>query len=75
MASSGVGPFQNNKCEDKDSFEKWLSEQLKHYNADDEVFLPYIMSILEETESDDVLESLSDILEGLGLDDDCNNQG
>ena len=86
MASSEVGPAQNkvddeySLCEDKDSFRKWLSGQLQHYNADDEVFLPYIISILEEAEcsssqSDDVLDSLSDILEGLGLDEDCNNQG
>jgi len=65
--------------EDKDFFQKWLTGKLQHYNADDEIFLPYIMSLLEEaepssTESDDVLDSLSDILEGLGLDEDCDNQ-
>lgn len=85
MASSDVGSSQNKAwdqnsvCKDKDSFRKWLSGQLQYYNADDEVFLPYIMSILEEAEdsssqSDDVLDSLSDILEGLGLDEDCDNQ-
>jgi len=42
-------------------------------NADEEVFSPYILSILEEgeggTDESDVMESLADILEGLGLDD------
>ena len=86
MASSLEGQPQSNsnqQCtliEDKDFFRQWLSGKLKFYNADEEVFLPYITSILEEadtgtTESDEVLESLSDILEGLGLDDGGNNDG
>jgi len=84
MASSLEGQSESNsnqQCpliEDKDFFRQWLSGKLKFYNADEEVFLPYITSILEEadtgtTESDEVLESLSDILEGLGLDDGGNN--
>ena len=86
MASSLEGPTeintteQNTVKEDKDFFRQWLSGKLKYYNADEEVFLPYITSILEEAdadsaESDDVLESLSDILEGLGLDEGDNNDG
>ena len=86
MASSLEGQSESNsgqQCpliEDKDFFRQWLSGKLKFYNADEEVFLPYITSILEEadtgtTESDEVLESLSDILEGLGLDDGGNNDG
>lgn len=85
MASSVVGASHNiiaeqsSVNEDKDFFQKWLTDKLQQYNADDEVFLPYIMSILEEAEpssieSDDVLDSLSDILEGLGLDTDCKDQ-
>merc|ERR1712223_1959997 len=84
MASSLEGQPESNsngQCsvkEDKDFFRQWLSGKLKFYNADEEVFLPYITSILEETdvgstESDEVLESLSDILEGLGLDESGNN--
>ena len=80
MASSMAGSpghkvdDKHTAIEDKDFFRQWLSGKLKYYNADDEVFLPYIMSILEEaegssTQSDDVLESLSDMLEGLGLDE------
>lgn len=69
---------QSTVKEDKDFFQQWLSGKLKYYNADEEVFLPYITSILEEadtgsTQSDDVLESLSDILEGLGLNEGENN--
>ena len=86
MASSLEGLPESNsngQCsvkEDKDFFRQWLSGKLKFYNADEEVFLPYITSILEETdvgstESDEVLESLSDILEGLGLDESGNNDG
>ena len=71
---------QSTVKEDKDFFQQWLSGKLKYYNADEEVFLPYITSILEEadtgsTQSDDVLESLSDILEGLGLNEGENNDG
>ena len=67
--------------ESKGAFTTWLSGKLQQYNADDEVFLPYILSILEEAEcsssqsDSDILDSLSDILEGLGLDEDCSNQG
>ena len=66
--------------ENKDFFRQWLSGKLKYYNADDEVFLPYILSILEEAESDstesnDVLDSLSDVLEGLGLEEEKENEG
>ena len=71
---------QGRAIENKDFFRQWLSGKLKYYNADDEVFLPYIMSILEEaecdsTETDEVLDSLSDMLEGLGLEDDGKNEG
>ena len=71
---------QCSPIENKDFFRQWLSGKLKYYNADDEVFLPYIMSILEEAEcdsaeSDDVLDSLSDVLEGLGLEDEKENEG
>lgn len=53
------------------SFPTWLSSRLRDLQADDEVFSPYILSILEEEEGgdDDVLDSLADVLEGLGLDD------
>lgn len=71
---------QCSAIENKDFFQQWLSGKLKYYNADDEVFVPYIMSILEEAECDpaqpdDVLESLSDVLEGLGLEEDGKNEG
>ena len=86
MASSVTELTENEKdkecsvIENKDFFRQWLSGKLKYYNADDEVFLPYIMSILEEaesdsTESDDVLDSLSDVLEGLGLEEEKENEG
>ena len=69
---------QCSAIENKDFFRQWLSGKLKYYNADEEVFLPYIMSIVEEaecdsTESDEVLDSLSDVLEGLGLEEE--NEG
>jgi len=53
-----------------DSFPDWLASRLRDLRADDEVFSPYILSILEEGggEDEDVLESLADVLEGLGLD-------
>ena len=83
MASALMGAASKDQtvCENKDAFKQWLSEQLQHYNADDEVFLPYILSILEEAESGtqqndtEVLDSLADILEGLGLDDGSNPSG
>ena len=87
MAASLLGSSDDNVdelCngkEDKDFFQNWLSGKLQHHNADEEVFLPYIMSILEDAEcsspqcDEDVLDSLSDILEGLGIDENSDNQG
>ena len=87
MAASLLGSSDDNVdelCngkEDKDFFQNWLSGKLQHHNADEEVFLPYIMSILEDAEcsspqcDEDVLDSLSDILEGLGIDENSENQG
>jgi len=86
MAASLLGSSDDNVdelCngkEDKDFFQNWLSGKLQHHNADEEVFLPYIMSILEDAEcsspqcDEDVLDSLSDILEGLGIDENSENQ-
>lgn len=79
MASAVAGSSKkgtHDECDDKDSFRNWLSERLQYYNADDEVFLPYILSILEEADinlqnDDEGLDSLSDILDGLGIDSDC----
>jgi len=54
------------------SFQSWLSTRLRDLHADEEVFSPYILSILEEganDSQDEVLDSLADVLEGLGLDD------
>jgi len=54
------------------SFQSWLSSRLRDLHADEEVFSPYILSILEEganDSQDEVLDSLADVLEGLGLDD------
>ena len=50
-----------------DSFDTWLSVRLKELEAD-EVFSPYIRSILEGDEpADDKDASLEDMLAGLGL--------
>ena len=54
---------------DEGAFPIWLASRLRDLQADDEVFSPYILSILEEEAGDDVLDSLADVLEGLGLDD------
>jgi len=57
---------------DEGSFQCWLSTRLRDLQADEEVFSPYILSILEEgvgDSQDEVLDSLADVLEGLGLDD------
>jgi len=53
-------------------FQSWLSSRLQDLNADDEVFSPYILSILEEgagSEEAEVLDNLADVLGGLGLED------
>ncbi len=51
----------------EDVFDSWLSLRLKELEAD-EVFCPYIRSILDGDESSDDKEtSLEDMLEGLGL--------
>ena len=51
-------------------FESWLSGRLSHFNADGDVFSSYILGILDSEESQEEKETnLSDLLEGLGLDD------
>ena len=51
-------------------FEGWLSDRLTQFNADGDVFSTYILGILDSEESqDEKVENLSDLLEGLGLDD------
>jgi len=58
---------------DEGSFQSWLSTRLRDLNTDEEVFSPYILSILEEAGDDgddaEVMDSLADVLEGLGLDE------
>ena len=52
-----------------DSFDSWLGVRLKELEAD-EVFGPYIRTILEGDESpEDKSDSLEDMLAGLGLED------
>ena len=52
-----------------DSFDSWLGVRLKELEAD-EVFGPYIRTILEGDESaEDKSASLEDMLAGLGLED------
>lgn len=49
-----------------DNFEDWLSEELKNLNTDEEVFRPYIKSILEDedgNEEESLDEILSDIIQ------------
>ena len=52
-------------------FEGWLSDRLTQFNADGDVFSTYILGILDNSEEskDEKQENLSDLLEGLGLDD------
>ena len=51
-----------------DSFDTWLTVRLKELEAD-EVFCPYIRSILDGDESaEDKTASLEDMLAGLGID-------
>ncbi len=47
-------------------FETWLTEKLQSLSVDDEVYSPYILSILNDDEEDKE-ESLTDILEGFDL--------
>ena len=44
-------------------FESWLSAQLKTLETDDEVYLPYIVSILED--EDDKAGAIDDLLSGI----------
>ena len=44
-------------------FESWLGAQLKALETDDEVYLPYIVSILED--EDDKSAAIDDLLSGI----------
>lgn len=49
-----------------DDFESWLSEKLRAMNTDEEVFKPYIVSILEDNEAgDDPAEAIDEVLAGM----------
>ena len=49
-----------------DDFESWLSDKLRAMNTDEEVFKPYIVSILEDNEAgDDPAESIDEVLAGM----------
>ena len=52
-------------------FESWLSAQLKALETDDEVYLPYIVSILED--EDDKSGAIDDLLAGIS-DKDAENR-
>ena len=52
-------------------FESWLSAQLKVLETDDEVYLPYIVSILED--EDDKSGAIDDLLGGIS-DKDAENK-
>ena len=52
-------------------FESWLSAQLKALDTDDEVYLPYIVSILED--EDDKSGAIDDLLGGIS-DKDAENK-
>ena len=52
-------------------FESWLSAQLKALETDDEVYLPYIVSILED--EDDKAGAIDDLLGGIS-DKDAENK-
>lgn len=49
-------------------FEAWLSEQLRALKADEEVLLPYIVSILEDEEESDYVEAIDNILSSIADD-------
>ncbi len=47
-------------------FESWLAQELGVLNADEEVFKPYILSILEEEEGDEAMaEALDGVVESM----------
>ena len=52
-------------------FESWLSAQLKALDTDDEIYLPYIVSILED--EDDKSGAIDDLLAGIS-DKDAENK-
>jgi hypothetical protein len=61
MASGGPGNAD---------FESWLGAQLKALDTDDEVYLPYIVSILED--EDDKAEAIDELLGGISEKQDRN---